>query len=337
MPVDPYIARGVAPIDVTNTLAQVSALRQRDQSLQQDAQMNALYEKRLQYAQQQDASQAQQAEEDDAEWDQAYAAKDWGTMARLDPQTTQILWQHEQSSKPPAPITEQTLPSGRFLATQGGNPIGSPWAPPEPGSNVPSSPAGVLENEWFLRQPSDVQAKILDYKRGNSTPEITRTNAEARTAGAKAGERQAEIEKKVANAANMGDALDIAVTLIPMATGSVVGALADRAAGAFGFTPTGAEATASLRVLAAKVLENVPRMEGPQSNADAKMYKEAAGQLGDPGVTRGEKMAAIRTIRQLSTKYAVRNAGQPAGQPAAPPQTPKTYKTKGGATVEILE
>jgi hypothetical protein len=301
MAVDPYIARGVAPIDISQTLGQVAALRQRDQSLAQD--QNA-----LNFQQQRYSNALAQDEEDDAEWDRAYAAKDWAGMARIDPQTTKILFDHEQAQKPPAPVTEQTLPSGRVLALQGGSPIGAPWARPEPGSDMPSSPAGVLENEWFLRQPPEVQAKILDYKRGNSTPDITRANAEARAVGAKEGERQAEIDKKISNFANMGDALDIATTLIPIATGSAVGALADRAAGAFGFTPTGAEATASLRVLAAKVLENVPRMEGPQSDADAKMYREAAGQLGDPSVTRNEKMAAIRTIRQLSAKYAQRNA-----------------------------
>jgi hypothetical protein len=50
-------------------------------------------------------------------------------------------------------------------------------------------------------------------------------------------------------------------------------------------------------------------MEGPQSDRDVQMYREAAGQLGDPTVTRAEKMAAIKTIRQLSSKYAERNSG----------------------------
>jgi hypothetical protein len=62
MAVDPYIARGVQPIDYSNTLAQVAALRQRDQSLAQDQQMNTLYQKRFAHEQQKDqAAQKAQA------------------------------------------------------------------------------------------------------------------------------------------------------------------------------------------------------------------------------------------------------------------------------------
>jgi hypothetical protein len=61
MPVDPYIARGVAPLDVTNTLAQVSALRQRDQSLQLDQQRNALYGQNM-LMERDKAAQAKQAQ-----------------------------------------------------------------------------------------------------------------------------------------------------------------------------------------------------------------------------------------------------------------------------------
>jgi hypothetical protein len=323
MAVDPYIARGVQPIDYSNTLAQVAALRQRDQSLAQDQQL-------LGMRQQQYTNTLAQDEEDDAEWDRAYAAKDWAGMARIDPQTTKILYEHEQAQKPPTPVTEQTLPSGRVLATQGGKPIGQPWAAPDPhGGMGQMEPFDVQTYKYYLNQSPETQARILEYRRGNSTPEITRDTAEARALGAKAGERQAEIDKKISNFANMNDALDIASTLIPVATGSAVGALADRAAGAFGFTPTGAEATASLRVLAAKVLENVPRMEGPQSDRDVQMYREAAGQLGEPSVTRAEKMAAIKTIRQLTTKYSVRNRGAaPSGGSTG--STPPTDRLKEG-------
>jgi hypothetical protein len=286
-----------------------------------------------------------QAEQEDDEEDRAlyaaWAKGDWATADAIDPVSTigykMKLAELQKMEAPTAPPEEVTLPSGRVLAMQGGNPIGQPWARPEEGGGhgAMQEPFDVQTYRYFLQQPQEVQAKILEYRRGNSTPEITRDTAEARAIGAKAGERQAEIDKKISNFANMGDALDIAATLIPIATGSAVGALADRAAGAFGFTPTGAEATASLRVLAAKVLENVPRMEGPQSDADAKMYKEAAGQLGDPTVTRAEKMAAIRTIRQLSAKYAARNAGRTEATPPAPGgpkpgDVVKGYKFKGG-------
>jgi hypothetical protein len=58
MAVDPYIARGVQPIDISQTLAQVAALKQRDQSLSQDQQTNTLYQRKY------DDAQARQAKED---------------------------------------------------------------------------------------------------------------------------------------------------------------------------------------------------------------------------------------------------------------------------------
>lgn len=120
MPLDPMIARGVAPIDVSNTLAQISALRQRDQGLQQDQAANTLMRERFTYGQQQDAREQAQLDEDDREWDAAYQARDWGSMARLDPQTTKVLWDYEQAQKPPDPLTVQDFPGVGTGIVQGG-------------------------------------------------------------------------------------------------------------------------------------------------------------------------------------------------------------------------
>jgi len=50
-------------------------------------------------------------------------------------------------------------------------------------------------------------------------------------------------------------------------------------------------------------MTNMPRMEGPQSDADVKLYRDAAGQIGDPTVPASIKKAAVGTIRQLQEKY----------------------------------
>jgi hypothetical protein len=191
----------------------------------------------------------------------------------------------------------------------------TPYQKPEraPSYAPQSAPSAVQNYEYFRGRSPEAQAEFLRVQRGtNATPETQREAAAARAEGTAEGTRAGEVEKRIAAAQNMGDALDLATPLVAIATGSGVGALADRAAGLFGYTPTGAEAVAALRVLGQKVLENVPRMEGPQSDADRKMYQEAAGQLGDPSVTRGSKMAAIREIRKLMAKYAARNAAIPA-------------------------
>jgi hypothetical protein len=157
MALDQMIARGVAPIDVTNTLAQVAALRQRDQSLQQDASANALMRERFDYGRQQDQAAAQQGEEDDAEWDAAYQAKDWGAMARIDPQTAKILWDQEQSTKQqaygvqfqPGPFGSQVATDGqRFQVIEPPKPAGA-GEPPKPQLVEVPLPDGTTQKQWI--------------------------------------------------------------------------------------------------------------------------------------------------------------------------------------------
>lgn len=121
-------------------------LGQRDEELRQrQVERNAL-------AQRYSGQQAQ-AEEDDSEWDAAYAQRDWGTMLRIDPQSAKALYEFEQAQKPPAsvPIEEQTLPSGRVLAVQGGKPVGSPWARPE--RTVVVSGSGPIASPKLVKAP----------------------------------------------------------------------------------------------------------------------------------------------------------------------------------------
>lgn len=128
--------------------------------------------------------------------------------------------------------------------------------------------------------------------------------------GAGAGGIIADIQKKGASAKTINNVLDLADPLIDASTGSLAGAATDKIAGAFGKSLSGAEASAQLQVLQAGLMLNQPRMEGPQSDADVALYRAAAGQIGDPTVPAGIKKAALKTIRQLQTKYQER-AAQP--------------------------
>jgi hypothetical protein len=81
MPVDPYIARGVAPIDPSNTLMQIAALKQRDRSLASDEQQNALMRDRYQQSQQQ-YTQQQDQERQKQEGMQALAKIEWAMRSQ---------------------------------------------------------------------------------------------------------------------------------------------------------------------------------------------------------------------------------------------------------------
>ncbi len=87
--------------------------------------------------------------------------------------------------------------------------------------------------------------------------------------------------------------------LINKATGSVLGAGVDMGASVLGGTTSGAEANATLKLRAATLAGNVPRFEGPQSDADRKYYLEMAGDLANPMKTTKEKLVALKELRRI--------------------------------------
>ena len=74
------------------------------------------------------------------------------------------------------------------------------------------------------------------------------------------------------------------------------------------------------------ITAKVPKMSGPQSDKDVAMYKEAAGNIGNPMVPWELKKAAIATIREIN------NRQLSYGNDISGKQTPTFTKTKSGAT-----
>lgn len=86
-------------------------------------------------------------------------------------------------------------------------------------------------------------------------------------------------------------------------TGSGIGAVYDAAAGFFGATPAGAAEADSLKVVAARLTQRIPRFEGPQSDKDLALYKQAAGDAGNEKLPRLRRIAAIKTMRSIYAGY----------------------------------
>ncbi|WEF34853.1 hypothetical protein [Pseudoduganella chitinolytica] len=83
-----------------------------------------------------------------------------------------------------------------------------------------------------------------------------------------------------------------------------------------GLSTAGADAAAQLKVIQAAVVSKMPKMTGPQSDKDVQLYREAAGQLGDPTLPVSQRLAAEKMVRSIQLKYA--------GPDAAPvPQPPE--------------
>jgi hypothetical protein len=113
-------------------------------------------------------------------------------------------------------------------------------------------------------------------------------------------------EKSVADKKGAKAALDLigqAEGIIPSATGSIVGDLIDKAAAAVAVSTPGAQGTAQLKAIEGALMMRQPRMEGPQSNADALLYRQMAAQIGDPWVPRATKLKALDTVREIHSRY----------------------------------
>jgi hypothetical protein len=140
-------------------------------------------------------------------------------------------------------------------------------------------------------------------------PAIREQVAAAQETGRLNAQRQGIINTKLQNITNMDSLLDMAGPLVQIATGSTAGAGIDKVANFFGISPTGDEAIGALQPIAAALLANVPRMEGPQSDADRVQYERAAGDLANPTTPKSKKFAAIRTIKAINAKYRALNPG----------------------------
>jgi hypothetical protein len=128
------------------------------------------------------------------------------------------------------------------------------------------------------------------------------------------------------------DALQIiedARKVVGSATGSFFGAGYDVAARAFGNSPKGAQGAAQLQALEGILVSKMPKMSGPQSDKDVALYRQMAGQIGDPTIPAGTKKAALDMIEQIQRRY----AGLPskAAPDAAPSPAPAASVPSGQA------
>lgn len=117
--------------------------------------------------------------------------------------------------------------------------------------------------------------------------------------------------KKTTGANQLVPVIQDAKDLLKNATGSYAGMAFDKAYQFMGGATKGAEAIAKLRVLEGQLMMNQPRMEGPQSDKDVALYRQMAGQIGDPSVPSKIKSAALDQIEKLNSKYATTQPVKP--------------------------
>lgn len=160
------------------------------------------------------------------------------------------------------------------------------------------------------KRKSEVQTKIAEENRATAR----KLEEEQRAVKAKSVEIDLKKAKNLENLPTLisraksvlkGENVDEtgAVTKAPLPTQSFGGSIIDAVGGFVGKTPQGAAQADRLKVIGGAMVLAMPRMEGPQSDADTKLYREMAGKVGDDTVSIERRLAALDEVEKIYSKY----------------------------------
>lgn len=154
--------------------------------------------------------------------------------------------------------------------------------------------------------------------------------AAAHQEGEATGKAQGAIDTRAIKAPQIEMLLQQAERMLPQATSGGIQTARRDAMGYFGSATAGSEIDSQLNVIGAALTSNVPRMEGPQSDYDVALYAKAAGDLANSKIPVETRLAAIKTIRNLNSKYAAQ--GQKGSVPTiSSPNDPAFQQLPPGA------
>ncbi len=141
------------------------------------------------------------------------------------------------------------------------------------------------------------------------TPLVRGQQANAAEGGRIAATQTGESNKKAASTQSTLDTISEAKKILPEASSGGLQAGVTGTAKFFGKSTKSSKADARLKVLSAVLTQNVPRMEGPQSDRDTQMYKEAAANIGDNTLPYEDRQAALETAEAIANKYSELDTG----------------------------
>ena len=115
------------------------------------------------------------------------------------------------------------------------------------------------------------------------------------------------VQKTMAEAKSAEDSAFIADRAAPLISEAYTGKIeagAKGLIGAMGISTTAKEANDRLTQLSQQLALKTPKFSGPTSDADAKRYDKAVGDLANPSVTQESKVQALQDIKKLAVKAA---------------------------------
>jgi hypothetical protein len=145
---------------------------------------------------------------------------------------------------------------------------------------------------------ASIQQQMLDLRKA--------TEANKPEQFSYAQKKEFDILNKAKDEANKADNMSSvamrAAPLLKEAYGGRIEAGVKGVAGAFGIGSEAKDANDRLATLSQSLALNTPKFSGPTSDADAKRYDKAVGDLANPSVSLASKEAAIKDIQYLSQK-----------------------------------
>lgn len=205
-----------------------------------------------------------------------YVRKGADGRTQIDPAYESLELRRASATRPPTPFFQ-------FLPTPNGYAVGDARS----GRISPAS----IDGKPVIRSQDDpaLQGRIAGAKEDATT----RAGAEAKRDVTMAG-----LPDIIAEAESILSAKGKA-----RPTASVLGAGVDALGGVVGYSPDGAEQAAKLQAIGGQLVMKMPRMEGPQSNFDQQLYREMAGDVGNPMKPIKQRIAALDAIKTLNKKY----------------------------------
>lgn len=152
---------------------------------------------------------------------------------------------------------------------------------------------------------------VPDPKGTGAKVYMTRSELAAQAAGGKP--PIAAVDTKAQQGSTVVDLARRAEKVLPSSSSGLISTLFTMATDAAGLPTDTSKADAQLRVISGALTSNMPRMEGPQSDADRLLYQQAAADVANTKKPYQSRLAALESVIALNEKYSTTPVAPPAG------------------------
>jgi hypothetical protein len=220
----------------------------------------------------------------------------------------------EQKASLGIKLTQAGIDITRLGFETGQGPAPQPRLPqnaPVPNFGVQTQPPAMPQTAIPQTVAPQVQPQVRPQTSPNVRPvQAAMPTAQERPAGvtpkawAEIQAKQAEAQfEKTKGAKTVVGLLTGVEDLIDQAHGGFFGNVYGGAKAALSMSDPANSADSQLNVIAGALTSQMPKMSGPQSDKDVLLYKQMAGDIGNPNISAEAKKAAVETVRGIQNAY----------------------------------